>query len=229
MRTLGSAELVKEIVRLSEGPPSPATTMEMALGLGLTRNPGDLARAIGLLDPIARSNSPELALWQPWARMLLSRYAEQRRTEDQLERQNQQLRDQQRRIDQLNNQVEALKAIERSLNNRAPAAVVPAPASPPGAAGGYRRAARALSPAAMAARLLLVDDDAGPPASLLSMRLQSRPATTSPRSSPPRRALDAARGGPAAGRASATCRLPGPRRPRSSSTRLRATPPGACR
>ena len=132
MRTLGSAELVKEIVRLSEGPPSPATTMEMALGLGLTRNPGDLARAIGLLDPIARSNSPELALWQPWARMLLSRYAEQRRTEDQLERQNQQLRDQQRRIDQLNNQVEALKAIERSM---APRPAAPAPASPPASRG----------------------------------------------------------------------------------------------
>lgn len=128
MRALGNAELVKEIVRLSEGPPSPATTLEMALGLGLTRNPGDLARATGLLDPIARSNSPELAPWQPWARLLLSRYAEHRRAEEQLERQGQQLREQQRRIDQLNNQVEALKAIERSM---APRPAAQPPATPP--------------------------------------------------------------------------------------------------
>lgn len=134
MRTLGNAELVKEIVRLSEGPPSPAVSIEMALGLGLTRNPGDLARAIGLLDPIARSNSPDLAVWQPWARMLLNRYAEQRRVEDQLERQNQQVREQQRRIDQLNNQVEALKAIERSMAPR-PAVSPPAPAPGPASRG----------------------------------------------------------------------------------------------
>lgn len=118
MRGLGYAELVREVVRLSEGPPSPAATLEMALGLGLTRNNGDLARAIGILDPIARSSSPDLALWQPWARLLLSRYLDQRRAEEQAERQAQQLRDQQRRIDQLNNQVEALKAIERSMAPR---------------------------------------------------------------------------------------------------------------
>jgi hypothetical protein len=131
MRALGNAELVREVVRLSEGPAGPATSIEMALGLGLTRNPGDVARAIGLLDPIARSSSPDLAVWQPWARMLLARYQEQRRLEDLVERQGQQLREQQRRIDQLNNQVEALKAIERSMAPR-PAAGPPASAPPRG-------------------------------------------------------------------------------------------------
>jgi hypothetical protein len=128
LRALGNAELVREVVRLSEGPQSPATTLEMALGLGLTRSPGDVARAIGLLDPIARSSSPDLAVWQPWARLLLARYQEQRRLEDQLDRQAQQLREQQRRIDQLNNQVEALKAIERSMAPRPP--VVPPARAP---------------------------------------------------------------------------------------------------
>ena len=132
LRTLSNAELVREVVRLSEGPPSPLTTLEMALGLGLTRNPGDVARAIGVLDPLARSSSPDVAPWQPWARLLLARYAEQRRIEDQLDRQAQQLREQQRRIDQLNNQVEALKAIERSM---APRPAAPLPSPPPTSRG----------------------------------------------------------------------------------------------
>lgn len=128
LRGLPTADLVREVVRLSESPQQPATTIEMAIGLGLTRSPGDVARAIGLLDPIARSSSPDLAPWQPWARLLLARYQEQRRVEDQVERQAQQLREQQRRIDQLNNQVEALKAIERSMAPRPsqlPPAVAP--------------------------------------------------------------------------------------------------------
>ena len=51
----------------------------------------------------------------PLARLVAARLAEQKRVEDQLERQNQQLRDQQRRIDQLNERLEAMRAIERSL------------------------------------------------------------------------------------------------------------------
>lgn len=132
LRALPNAELVREVVRLSEAPASPSTTLEMALGLGLTRNPGDIARAIGVLDPIGRSSSPELAPWQPWARLLLARYAEQRRVEEQLERQGQQVRELQRRIDQLGSQVEALKAIERSM---APRPAAPPPGPPPGTRG----------------------------------------------------------------------------------------------
>lgn len=133
LRVLPNAELVREVIRLSEAPANPSTTLEMALGLGLTRNPGDIARAMSVLDPIARSSSPELAPWQPWARLLLARYAEQRRLEEQLERQGQQARDLQRRIDQLGSQVEALKAIERSM---APRPSAPPPAASPGVRGG---------------------------------------------------------------------------------------------
>lgn len=131
MRSLSGAELVREVVRLSEAPQNPATTIEMALGLGLTRNGGDLARAIGVLEPLARSNAPELAPWQPWARLLLSRFAEQRRVEEQVDRQAQQLREQQRRIDQLNTQVEQLKAIERSMAPRPASSPPNAPSLPP--------------------------------------------------------------------------------------------------
>ncbi len=111
-------------------PSAPALTLELALALGQLRNNGDLARALALLEPIARSTAPELQPWQPLARLLAARYLELRRLEDQLERQAQQLRDSQRRLDQTTEKLEALKNIERSLTVR-PAAGSPGSATPP--------------------------------------------------------------------------------------------------
>jgi len=103
--------------------------------LAQTRNSADTARALGLVEPIARNPTPEQQPWQALARLLHARIAEQRRLEDQLERQGAQLRESQRSVQQLNEKLEALKAIERSLNNRAaPAASAPAPSVPPASA-----------------------------------------------------------------------------------------------
>lgn len=128
VRTLPLPELQQEIVRLNESPVTPKSTLELALALGQTRAPGDLHKAIGLLEGLSRSTDPETAPWQPMARMTLARFSEMRRLEEQLDKQNLQLRDSQRRIDQLNEKLEALKAIERSL---APRPVPAAPASAP--------------------------------------------------------------------------------------------------
>ena len=72
---------------------------------------------------------PEAVVFASGMTLRMLAYAEQKRVEDQLERQNQQLRDSQRRIDQLNDRIEALRAIERSFArpNPAPAAPKPAP------------------------------------------------------------------------------------------------------
>lgn len=141
LRTLPGAEVAAEVGRLNNQLPSlqgaswAASALELALALAQTRNPGDLTRAIGLVDPVARSAAPEFQPWQPVARLIAARLAEQRRLEEQVERQAQQLRESQRNVQQLNEKLEALKAIERSLNNRAPAAVVPAPPPPAPPAG----------------------------------------------------------------------------------------------
>jgi len=92
--------------------------LQMALALGQTKNPADTVRALGVLEPLLRSSDPLMAPWQPWARLLAARYAEQRRLEDHVERQNQQLREAQRRQDQLGQQLDALRAIERSMTPR---------------------------------------------------------------------------------------------------------------
>jgi len=129
-RQMSTPDLVREIVRLTEGPPSPRATLQAALLLGQTRNNGDIARALVMLDALLRSTAPEAAPWQPLARLLADRYADQRRLEEQVERQNQQARESQRRLDQMNEKLEALKAIERSLTTRPPAGA-PAPAAAP--------------------------------------------------------------------------------------------------
>jgi hypothetical protein len=136
LRAMPGAEVAAEVGRLNgqlpalQGAGWAANALELALALAQTRNPGDLGRAIGLVDPVARSAAPEFQPWQPVARLLAVRLAEQRRLEEQLERQTQALRESQRNVQQLNEKLEALKAIERSLNNRVPAAPTPAPAAP---------------------------------------------------------------------------------------------------
>jgi hypothetical protein len=126
---LGPPGLAQEQQRLGDGRESPQATMELAMVLGGTRASGDLQRAITLLDGVQRD--PAATAWQGLARWLAQRYSEQRRAEEQAERLAQQLRDtqreHQRRIEQLNEKLEALKAIERSLTTRPP----PLPASAP--------------------------------------------------------------------------------------------------
>jgi hypothetical protein len=133
VRQLPPQDLAPEIARLNEEPPGPRTTLQLALLLGQTRSNGDLARALALLEPLLRSTAPEAVPWQPLARLLASRYAEQRRLEEQVERQSQQARDNQRKLEQLNEKLEALKAIERSLTTRPPAGG--AASAPPAAKG----------------------------------------------------------------------------------------------
>ncbi len=115
LRQLGSGELAAELSRLGDPADSPTTTMQVALALAQTRAPADLARALGLMQRVANSPSAEAQPLQPLARVLASRYTEQRRVEDDRDKQAQQARDAQRRIDQLNDRIEALRAIERSF------------------------------------------------------------------------------------------------------------------
>lgn len=134
-RTLGasSTELARETARLSDLDESkPSRALRLALVLAQTRQPADTARALGLVQrTLANPAAQDL---HPLARLLEARLTQQRRLEEQLERQAQQLRDAQRRNDQLSERLEAVRAIERSLTTR-PAPAAPA-APPPGAASG---------------------------------------------------------------------------------------------
>ena len=132
-RTLSasSTELARETARLSDlDENKPSRAMRLALVLAQTRQPADTARALGLVQRTL--TNPAAQDLHPLARLLEARLTQQRRLEEQLERQAQQLRDAQRRNDQLSERLEAVRAIERSLTTR-PAPAAPA-TPPPGAA-----------------------------------------------------------------------------------------------
>ncbi len=132
-RTLGasSTELAREAARLSDlDENKPSRALRLALVLAQTRQPADTARALGLVQRTL--TNPAAQDLHPLARLLEARLTQQRRLEEQLERQTQQLRDAQRRNDQLSERLEAVRAIERSLTTR-PAPAAPA-TPPPGAA-----------------------------------------------------------------------------------------------
>lgn len=150
MKSMPAPELAQEIARLSALPPAPETTIDLAMALMLTRNGGEQNRAIGLVEPLAKSLTVENQAWQPLARLLLARLQELRRLEDLLDRRNQELRDSQRDVKQLNEKLEALKAIERSLEPRSSVTTPAAPANGPGVTIRKPSAASAAAPAAPA-------------------------------------------------------------------------------
>jgi hypothetical protein len=131
VRPLGAPELAAELNRLGDLVETPTVQMQTAIVLAQTRNPADLARALSLMQRVMANPAAEAQPLQPLARTLAARYAEQRKVEDDRDKQVQQLRDSQRRIDQLNDRIEALRAIERSFArpNPPPAAATGAPAA----------------------------------------------------------------------------------------------------
>lgn len=134
VRLVPPGDLGQEIARLGDAsqPQSPPVTqMQLAVALAQLRQLPDLIRAQELLARVLGNPGDEAKSLHPLARMLAARYGEQRRVEEQLDKQNQQVRDVQRRLDQTNERLEALKAIERSLGSRLPAAAASAPAAAP--------------------------------------------------------------------------------------------------
>ena len=75
-------------------------------------------RAQDFLGRVLANPDPEAQPLQALSRLLSSRYGEQRRLSDLLDKQTQQTREVQRRLDQTNERLEAIKAIERSLTSR---------------------------------------------------------------------------------------------------------------
>ena len=120
---LNTADLTAEAARSIDGA-TVEQQMDQALALSMTHGAGDLGRAQGLLDQVLHNNAPQADPWRSLARLLAYRLAEQKRAEDAAERSAQQLRDaqrdNQRKLDDVNAKLEALKAIERSLSRPPP-------------------------------------------------------------------------------------------------------------
>ncbi len=142
VQRMAAADLAREVTRLSDAEDTlVASPLNLALALAQTRQPVDTARALALVQRLLGQNDAAAQALHPLARLLESRLLQQRRLEEQLERQAQQLRDAQRRTDQLNERLEAVRAIERSMTARPPAPAASTPLPAPAASTGAPRPA----------------------------------------------------------------------------------------
>lgn len=121
VRALPPAELAAEIQRAGDGNGSPVQALQLAIALAQGNDPGQVASAQVLVQRVLAE--PEAHALHPLARLLAAHLADQRRAEEQAERQARELREARRRVDSLNERLEAVRAIERSLPTqpRAPA------------------------------------------------------------------------------------------------------------
>jgi hypothetical protein len=108
-------ELVRERNVLAMIPQTPSVQVRMAMLLGQPRGPMDIVRALRLLDGVLKSSEPAAASVHPVARALASQYTERLRLEMQNEKLAQQLKESQRRSSELQEKLDALADIERSL------------------------------------------------------------------------------------------------------------------
>ncbi|MCB1893940.1 MAG: permease [Zoogloeaceae bacterium] len=139
-RGMSAAELAREREALKGRVSDPLDALRLAILLGHRRS--DLVRALGLLDDIAESDSPQAVALQPLARLLSDQYAERLKLDTQADRLGVTARDAELRASEASAEVEALRAkasalqekidalaeIERSLPGR------PAPPVPMGGA-----------------------------------------------------------------------------------------------
>lgn len=126
LRKMTQGELIKELSGLSLQQKTPKNLLQSGMVLMLTRSPGDLSRAQTQFDAVAGSSDAEAAPFKPLAGLLSTYCSEQRRLSDHTDKLNAQLKEGQRKNEQLNDMLEALKAIERGLPVR------PSAGSPPG-------------------------------------------------------------------------------------------------
>lgn len=129
LQRMNGAEIQRERMVLSALAPSPASQLRMAMVLGHPRGPGELTRAQGLLEGVLKSSDAAATALHPLARLLADQYAERQRLENQSERQAQQLKESQRKGAELQEKLDNLTEIERSLSRKAK------PARPVGSGG----------------------------------------------------------------------------------------------
>ncbi|KPC50431.1 hypothetical protein [Amantichitinum ursilacus] len=117
-RDLPSAELSKRALELGNGIQTPDVTLRQAILLGHTHNPADTARAITLTESVIKADNG----LKPYAQLLNAMWTERRKLEDQIDKQTAAGKDAQKRADQLKQQLDALKAVERDLAKPVPGA-----------------------------------------------------------------------------------------------------------
>lgn len=128
LRGLSAAELAREQVALNQQATQPRAdswVVQQVLLQSVQRGPNDLGRSLNALDAVVKNKEPANASVKQLAGLVYGFLQEQKRLEEQTEKLNAQLRDEQKQQDALaakqaalQDKLDGLKAIERSLLNR---------------------------------------------------------------------------------------------------------------
>ena len=110
------AELAREKANWGSAPQQSANQLKLAMLLGQTRGASDLPRAVSLLEGVLKNN--DAAQLHPLARLLLDNYNERLRLEAQFDKQGQQVKESQRKAAELQEKLDSLADIERTLPTR---------------------------------------------------------------------------------------------------------------
>lgn len=119
LQRMSPQTLARERSSLMSMPQAPTAQIRLAMLLGQTHSPGDLNRAIGLLNALMKSNTPEAIRLRPLIQLLSTQYHERARVEAQNDKLTQQLKDSQQQNEKLREKLNAIADIENSLQSRA--------------------------------------------------------------------------------------------------------------
>ena len=112
------AELGRERMVLVAVPQTPYTQVRLAMLLGHPRVQQDLGKGLALLDSVLKSSDPAAQLFHPLARQVADNYLERLKLEGQVDKQGQQLKESQRKVAELQDKLDSLADIERTLTPR---------------------------------------------------------------------------------------------------------------
>ncbi len=115
---LNAIELARERSFLATLPAGPAVQLRQAMVIGHPRGQADTAKALALAEQVLRANEPAALELHGLARLLADQYSERLRLEGLLERQGAQLKDSQRKAQELQEKLDGLADIERTLMPR---------------------------------------------------------------------------------------------------------------
>ena len=118
LQRLTPAQIARERQVLAALAPGPNTQVRIAMVLGHPRGQPDLARALTLLEAVLKSADNGAVSLHPLARLLADNYGERQKLEGQLDKQGQQLKDSQRKASELQEKIDDLADIERTLPQR---------------------------------------------------------------------------------------------------------------
>ena len=118
LQRMTPAQINRERQVLAALPPTPNNQVRTAMVLGHPRGQQDFTKALALLEGVLKSADPAAAGLHPLARLLADNYVERQKLETQLEKQGQQLKDSQRKAVELQEKIDSLAEIERTLPQR---------------------------------------------------------------------------------------------------------------